>query len=425
MLNFRLLIGFYLFTQYSLLNAGLGQSIERAREIVKTLSSPNFHGRGYVNGGDSLAAEFVAREFKEAKLKAFQNSYFQPFSFPVNTFPGHMEFHVGNKKLVPGKDYILDPESKGIKSKFKIVWIDSLFFKPGFDQKKHLKNGKKNALIYNIGYKKQLKKLEPSVRDLILQFSVIVEVVPKKLTFSVSGEEGNQCIVQVLSNSLPSKSKTIRLNIKNTLIKNHNASNVIGFLEGKEKKDSFLVITAHYDHLGQLGYRTYFPGANDNASGTAMMLELAKYYADSSHKLSYSMMFIGFAGEEAGLLGSQYYVNHPFFPLGKIKFLVNLDLLGSGKEGITVVNGAVLPKQFSLLDSINKQTRGLSKIVARGKSANSDHYPFSEKGVPSFFIYTLGEITAYHDIDDKSDVVTFSKFKEVFYLIAEFLHSFK
>ena len=403
------------------LQNSFAQDIERAHSVVKTLSSPYYHGRGYVNEGDSLAAEFVAREFKLSGLDAFQNTYFQHFNFNVNTFPGAMKVQIGSKKLKAGKDFILAPGSKGIKGKFKITRIDSLFFKTGFNQIRFLSSGKKKALIYNIEFEKHINKLETSIRDLTKEFPVIVEVLPKKLTFSVSGEVDSQCTVQILSNSFPLKWKFIKLNIANTFVPKYNARNVIGFLEGTSNKDSFLVITAHYDHLGQLGKNTYFPGANDNASGIAMMLELAKYYADSAHRLPYSMMFIGFAGEEAGLIGSQYYVNNPLFPLSKIKFLVNLDLLGSGKDGITVVNGAILPKQFSLLDSLNKNSHRLSKIVARGKAANSDHYPFSEKGVPAFFIYTLGEITAYHDIDDKAEVVTFSKFKEIFALLTDFL----
>ncbi|MBC7388030.1 MAG: M28 family peptidase [Opitutaceae bacterium] len=424
LLDLRFMLFRFLVVSVFLFQYSFAQDVERARKIVQTLSSPFYHGRGYVNGGDSLAAEFVEKEFKLCGLLPFKDSYFQPFSFPVNTFPGAMEVRIGKKKLVTGKDYILSPGSKGVKGKFKVIKIDSLFFTPGFNQAKLLGSGKNKALIYNTDYKKQLKKLEPAIRNLLTQFPVIVEVVPKKLTYSVSSEVDPQCTVQILTNSLPSKSRTIKLNIANTFVPIHNAKNVIGFFEGTSKKDSFLVITAHYDHLGQLGKNTYFPGANDNASGIAMMLELAKYYADSSQKLPYSMMFIGFAGEEAGLIGSQFYVNNPLFPLSKIKFLINLDLLGSGKEGITVVNGAVLPQQFSMLDSLNKKTNRIPKIVARGKASNSDHFPFSEKGVPAFFIYTLGEISAYHDIDDKANVVTFSKFREVFALLTDFLNLF-
>jgi Zn-dependent M28 family amino/carboxypeptidase len=195
-------------------------------------------------------------------------------------------------------------------------------------------------------------------------------------------------------------------------------------VEGTSKKDSFLLVTAHYDHLGHMGKKAYFPGANDNASGTAMLLELARYYALPENRLPYSILFIGFAAEEAGLVGSKHYVEHPLVPLSSIKFMVNLDLMGSGKEGITVVNGSVFPKEFGLLDSLNKANSWFPKVVARGKAANSDHYFFTEKGVPAFFIYTLGEITAYHDIYDTASVVTLSKFKESFRLITGFFSKF-
>ena len=76
-----------------------------------------------------------------------------------------------------------------------------------------------------------------------------------------------------------------------------------------------------------MGKDTFFPGANDNASGVSMLLNLAKYY--KAHPANYSIAFIFFSGEEAGLLGSKYYSEHPIFPLSKIKFLVNLVLLGT------------------------------------------------------------------------------------------------
>ena len=421
---------------------GLGnsnaQDLARVRNVINVLASPSFHGRGYVNGGDSLAAEFVANEFKLSGLRSFQETYYQPFTFPVNTFPGKMKVKINNKKLVPGRDFILNAGSKGVKGRFKLtnINLDSTLFELFPLDKDHSKNNsdmdkkskemlKKSALIFHPEWRKNIKKLPLNTQNNLAKIPLIVEEIPKKLTYSVATKVENKCIVQILSKDLPVKPKSIKISVENSFVERHKARNVIGIIDGTSKKDSFLVITAHYDHLGHLGKKTYFPGANDNASGVAMMLELARYYSEPSHKLPYSLMFIGFAGEEAGLLGSSYYVNDPLFPLEKIKFLINLDLLGSGKEGITVVNGSVFPKKFAILDSINNSKHGLSKIVARGKAANSDHYPFSEKGVPAFFIYTLGEITAYHDIDDKPQVVTLSKFKEVFELINEFFLTIK
>ena len=173
-----------------------------------------------------------------------------------------------------------------------------------------------------------------------------------------------------------------------------------------------------------MGNKTIFPGANDNASGVSMLLNLAKAYSKNNNS-KYSLLFIAFAGEEMGLLGSKYYTEHPVVPLEKIKFLINLDLLGTGDDGLMVVNGEIYPQQFNLLDSLNTVHHYLNHIGKRGKARNSDHYYFSEKGVPAFFLYTLGGIKAYHDIDDKGSTLPLTKYKEVFRLISDFINTFK
>ena len=182
--------------------------------------------------------------------------------------------------------------------------------------------------------------------------------------------------------------------------------------------DSFLVVTAHYDHLGGMGKTTYFPGANDNASGVSLMMELARYYAQNPQP--YSIAFIAFAGEEAGLIGSKYFTENPLVPLTSIRFLLNTDLAGTGTNGITVVNATEFPKEFAWMNQVNDENKLLVKINSRGKAANSDHYFFTEKGVPSFFFYTLGGVTAYHDIYDRAEALPLNEFEDLFKLIVLF-----
>jgi Zn-dependent M28 family amino/carboxypeptidase len=179
-----------------------------------------------------------------------------------------------------------------------------------------------------------------------------------------------------------------------------------------------IVFTAHYDHLGGIGPKVFFPGANDNASGVSMVLNLLKYY--STHRPRYKTVFVFFAGEEAGLLGSSFFVQSNYLPLKNIKFLINLDLLGTGDEGIMVVNGAIHERQFNLLRQINDENGLLPEIKKRGKAANSDHYWFSEKGVPAFFIYTMGGIKAYHDVHDVEKTLPLTKYKATFELLIRF-----
>ncbi|HVZ95813.1 MAG TPA: M28 family peptidase, partial [Chitinophagaceae bacterium] len=209
-----------------------------------------------------------------------------------------------------------------------------------------------------------------------------------------------------------------KMDIENKFINDFATANICGMVKGTEQPDSFIFITAHYDHLGGMGADTYFPGANDNASGVTLLLSLAKYYA--AHPAKYSMGFILFAGEEAGLVGSKYYTGHPVVPLKNIRFLINTDLAGTGDEGITVVNATEYPKEFALMTKINDENKYLVKINSRGKAANSDHYFFTEKGVPSFFFYTMGGIKAYHDVFDRAATLPMNEQPELFDLLVKF-----
>ncbi len=147
-------------------------------------------------------------------------------------------------------------------------------------------------------------------------------------------------------------------------------------------------------------------------------MALANYYAKHPHP--YTMAFILFSGEEAGLLGSKYFTEHPLLPLKNIKLLVNLDLEGTGVDGITVVNATVCSKEFALLKQVNQQGNYLVKINSRGKAPNSDHYFFTEKGVPAIYWYTLGGIKAYHDVYDISATLPLTVFNNMFKMIVGF-----
>ena len=353
-----------------------------ARRIVDTLTSKQFWGRGYTNDGMGKAAKFIAAEFKSYGLQPMSGKDFmQPFSFNVNTFPGKMEVSINGAALTPGRDFIVAPESRGTTAKGSLQQKDSVTF------------------------------IDPENR--------IMLKLKDKLTWSVSQEAADYTSIEVDRKVLKQLPTTISINIENKFISNFKANNICGVIKGTSKPDSVIVITAHYDHLGGMGNSTYFPGANDNASGISLLLSLAKYYA--THPQPYTMAFMCFAGEEAGILGSKYFTENPLIPLSSIKFLVNTDLAGTGEDGITVVNANIYPKQFELLKQINTQGNYLVKVASRGKAANSDHYWFTEKGVPAFFFYTMGGIKAYHDVFDISKTLPLNKYNNLFKLMTGFV----
>ncbi|MFN8252247.1 MAG: M28 family peptidase [Ferruginibacter sp.] len=362
-------------------NAAAAQQLSFGKKMLDTLTSPYFWGRGYTNDGMKKAADFLSGAFKNYRLLPLQgDTYLQDFSYPVNTFPGKMEVSVNGKELVPGKDFIVSAESKGDKASGKLLPLDSVQF--------------------------------------INRKEMVVFKLQDKLTMEVAPEAASYTLIQVDKKAVNGIPENFKVNIENKFIKKFETANVCGFVKGTARPDSFIFITAHYDHLGGLGSDTYFPGANDNASGVALLLNLAQYYAQ--HPQRYSIGFILFAGEEAGLIGSKYFTENPLVPLKSIRFLINTDLAGTGEEGITVVNATEFPKEFALMQQVNKENNLLAAVNARGKAANSDHYFFTEKGVPAFFFYTLGGIKAYHDVFDKAATLPMNEHEDLFKLVVKF-----
>ncbi|HLU87868.1 MAG TPA: M28 family peptidase [Taishania sp.] len=403
--------------------------VEDVRRIVEKLCSPSFHGRGYVNGGDSIAAQYIAQQFQEIGLQQISDSYFQRFKFPVNTFPGNASFFIADKKLEVGTDIIVDPASPSYRGvlKYEVIQPRDIFELESIMPKlqKAIQDNEVNCLAINmVGVHPDTLTIIRNFKYELAQFIPVIIITDQKMNWSVDKKQIENPIFE-LNHSLANK-EPIQVNLDAVLKKEHTAKNVIGYLPAQKKTKKTIVFTAHYDHLGRLGQDVYFPGANDNASGTGMMIALAKYF--KQNPISYNLLFIAFAGEEAGLLGSKYYTENPLLPLSDITFLLNLDIFGSGEESITVVNGSIHEEHFNLLVEINNEKQLINQIKARGYAANSDHYWFSDAGVPAFFIYTSGPNRHYHDPFDKYENLSFAEVNDLKTLISLFierLHTIK
>ncbi len=409
---------FFLFLSF-----GTFSQLEEVRRITKELCSPEFHGRGYVNRGDSIAAHYVVSEFQKVGAQPFCDDYLQHFTMDVNTFPGEMSVQQNGKALIAGVDFSINPSSKGISTTLYPIEIpvekalDIEFLKKTIAEA--TASFKQHALVFS--YANVSSDTMHKIKGLIYEIATIlpvIELVDTKFTWSVGQDQSLFPYLQI-QDSVYQKGIPIDVSIEARLLKEYETQNVIAFIPAEKKKAPFLIFTAHYDHLGQMGENTYFPGANDNASGTAMLITMAKYFKENPS--DYNILFIAFGGEEVGLLGSKYFVEHPLLKLKKIKFLINLDIMGSGEESITAVNATLFPKEFELLQTINKEKDLLPLIKSRGPAANSDHYWFTEKGVPAFFIYTTGPNRHYHDVFDTYEELTFSEYDDITTLLIEFV----
>jgi aminopeptidase YwaD len=402
--------------------SGFTQNLSYARSIIDTLTSPYFAGRGVVEDGEAKAAQWIAEEFSKFGLSKIGPSFFQSFFYPINTFPGDVEVQLDNKSITAGVDFLVEPNSCKMQGDFQLIWYDETNV-PTIKQLKKLSNQRffenKFIVLDNLGAKTKTDEFE-LLKINAVGASGIVFLEENKLTHHLSTSVTDYVSLRVMRTALNSFAKTISVKIDQKFLPNYTSQNVIGQLTGTKHPDSVLVFSAHYDHLGKMGNNIYFPGANDNASGVAMLLNLAEHYSKNAPEKS--IIFMAFGAEESGIIGSQFYTENPLFPLKQINFLINLDLLGTGEDGIQVVNGSVHQTHFDKLVEINNKKNLLKEIKIRGKAANSDHYWFSEKGVPAFFIYTLGGIKAYHDIDDKAATLPLTEFEDCFRLITDFVN---
>ena len=410
----------FLFFQLIFLTV-FSQNINSARAVVDTLTSEYFAGRGAVDDGEKKAANFIETHFKKQGLKSFGSSFFQAFNAPINTFPKALSVSVDGKEIIPGKDFIVDAASGGANGSFELYWYSSEHFSTKIELDKIVSEGFFINKIVVLDVKNVVAESEvlQQLKQNVVEASGVI-FIEDKLTQHLSFVAKSYPILHVKRSVLADFAKSISVKIDQELQPKYQSQNVIGYVEGTEFPDSFILLSAHYDHLGKMGEHTYFPGANDNASGVAMLLDLATHYTEKEPPVK-SIIFIAFGAEESGLVGSKYFVNHPVVSLTQINFVFNMDLMGTGSEGGMIVNGRVYEEHFNKLIKINEEGKYLSIIKKRGKAANSDHYWFSENGVPSFFIYLMGGISAYHDVDDISKTLPLTKYADSFRLIRDFV----
>lgn len=222
----------------------------------------------------------------------------------------------------------------------------------------------------------------------------------------------------------------IRINVaKDTVV----SSNIVGYIEGSDPqlKNEVVMFTAHYDHVGKDGAGNIYNGANDNASGSVGLLNIASAFASLEKKPARSTVFFWTTGEEEGLHGSTYYAEHPLFPLEKTVATINFDMIGrsrrdtdkgasptgqidiTGPDTIKVISGADYSKLVSLASEACRES-GIH-MIDEGKGTHfsgSDHYPFYRKGIPVLFFFS-GLHRDYHKPSDDFEFIDFDKLMKV------------
>ncbi len=400
------------------------QDLEHFKRVIKELSSAKYQGRGYAKDGANQAGEFLQKEFVKAGV---DDVYIQPFKIDINTFCGKMEMWADGKKLRAGVDFSMREYSPGVHGSFPVYHVDTL----NFDAERMFADLAKpeyaNCLVacefwFNYRHKDAFSRLQKNGECTNAGLIYTLEA-PIKFFKAYGDHLVDKPILWVTPEAIDGV-KNVKVNVDNNFLKDYECFNVIAKVAG-QRHDSCYVFTAHYDHIGNLGNKIFYAGANDNASGTAAVVTLAEYYA--KNRPPFDMYFIAFSGEDANLRGSTWYVEHPVVPLEQIKYLFNIDMIGDNNpvQYCEVSNEGM--SGFSLFEQIN-ESKHYFKALNRGNlAANSDHYPFAMRHVPCIFLENeKGDaFQYYHTIFDTYETVRFDSYEPIFKMVRDFVEQYR
>ena len=400
------------------------QDLAHYKKIVKELSSARYQGRGYAEDGANKAGRWIAKEFAKVGV---DEVVCQPFKLDINTFPGKMDVRIDGRRLVPGVDFTLREFNPGLKGEFKLYYVDTLNYnaeKIFADLATPQYEGAFVVCDFMFTYKHvdDFRKLQNKKECSCSGFLYTGEA-PLKF-YKAYGETVREKPIIWVTPDFPKDAKSIKVDMENEFLKDYECFNVIAKVEGR-RHDSCYVFTAHYDHLGKLGKKTFYAGAHDNASGTATIVTLAAHYAKNQPE--YDMYFIAFSGEDANLRGSEWYANNPIAPLSQIKYLINLDMIGDNNPVQYCEVSDPGMKGFELMEQLNGEKRYFTRLNRSELAGNSDHYPFAQRGVPCiFFMNEDGDaFKYYHTIYDTWQNAIFDSYEPTFKLIVDFIEKYE
>jgi len=446
--------------------------------ITSRLTDNDFAGRGTGTGYDTLAAAYIEREFIKAKLKPFKGDGLQRFSVNVSVESGKANrLAINNIKLVSGSDFtplamtadtslnagiafcgygfmaandsMQWNDYKGIDLKGKWVLLlrgypesnasAAAYSTLSSDRMKVMsarENGAAGVLLVSGEEWDSADNLDKPSRS---EASAGIPVLQIKRSFA-------DTILKASGKSLKELEKNANTNLRpdsfmtastadgeaEIVEKDAGTANVAMVLEGAKMKDEYVIVGAHYDHLGMGGPGSssriqdtvaIHSGADDNASGVALMIELAEKLASDKKRHARSILFVAFTGEEMGLLGSKYFVENMGISPSAVNLMVNLDMVGRMKEGNGVQVGGV-GTAAGLRDTVlsfNDTTQISLSFTDEGYGP-SDHSSFYGKNIPVLFV-TTGAHLDYHTPFDTFDKLNYSGMVRIGNLIYEIVNA--
>lgn len=405
--------------------------VRRARLHIDSLTSPAMAGRGYGAGGHRRAADYIRRQFEQIGLQPVDGSYEQSFDVRSDVVMETPLLTVDGRRLEPGVEFlplagsaagtsaqaapvvtvgpglVLPRQERddyaGVDVDGAVVVMDSRIPEPIRD----------DSTIPRDSYARSVRIAQAEDRGA----RAVILLVDRLVQGAYSPHQAEIPVFQVERSARPDEGSRISYRLVKERGRAFTTQNVLGRVEGTVHADSTIILMAHYDHVGSFGDSLYFPGANDNASGVALLLSFARYF--ESNPLPYSLLFVAFSGEEIGLRGSRHFVANPPIRLSTVAFILNFDMVASG-NGVMAVGGVDFPVHFERLQRVN-QRLDAGPLGQRRNAANSDHYFFLERGIPGFFLYTQAGAQPYHHIRDVPATLEWEDFWHVYRLGRGFL----
>jgi hypothetical protein len=428
---------------------------EDLEKHLNYMASDELEGRDTGEKGQKLAADYLADFFKNLGLTAPVNgSYFQKFNLASVSFP-EVSLTIGKQKLVNNQDFVFigdgdlrkasktelvflgtatEENLKKVDVKGKLVGLWAIGSRAQAVVEDVMKAGASGIVIVTMEGQAGFDRIAARYKSLSgtgrLGFETETKQEPIFLVSSDKFASIFNTPVEIIKEAARNNPESIKSQPATYMIKKEKklvpTENVMGFLEGTDKKEEVLVVSAHYDHVGVNSNGEVFKGADDNGSGTVAVMEVAEAFAlaaKDGYRPLRSVLFLLVTGEEKGLLGSAYYAENPVFPLENTVNNINLDMIGridkeyenaENKDYIYVIGSEMLSTQLKIINDYNNITYTNLILDYRYDAEDdpnrfyyrSDHYNFAKHNIPSMFFFN-GVHEDYHQITDTIDKIEF------------------
>src|SRR6188768_1756314 len=387
------------------------------------LASDKLEGRRAGTNGEKLASEYISQKFQAAGLQPKgSDGFFQPFEiYDGKQINNATHFIINENNLAIDKDFFPFPFSQNVSIEalpsIAVQEADMPWF---YDLKEVLEENKNNPHFDLIEYiRNNAKKAKSRGASAVILYNS--SSIDDQLKFD-SKDRTEKLDVPVLYVTKVAAKKyfgdqTATIDIKFKVDigdKKRTGHNIIGYLDNGAART--VVLGAHYDHLGygedgnsmlRTGEKAIHNGADDNASGSAALIELARILKSSKQKNN-NYLFIAFSAEELGLNGSKFFTEHPTIDFTKVNYMINMDMVGrlnDSSQVVTIGGYGTSPQWGTLIDINNKKNPFVIRIDSSG-TGPSDHTSFYRKDIPVLFFFT-GLHTDYHKPSDDADKINY------------------